>query len=320
MHVSGGQQGFKQLKGASVHRAIRHLLPLLLAAIAAPGFAAEDCGFISSAELDAAFGEFAPWHTMVGGAVGHCSFASDESRPPNLLSFMQQFKPSKAAADQIFNAMREGLDGDHAVTTLSGLGDRAFHYASKNELANNPHTVSIVMQKDKLVVTTMIVLQRPVNETDLANAAQLSRLALRGAGDPAMAHKASSCPWFEEKSLGRLFGGHPHEVQVYGEDSCMAVDKQSRSLLLSVTPLTNGLTLAALRDAGCQTRDLPNLGDDATLSFACAGGNPRAQVSFAANDTAISFTWIPNGSTPSDAETAALIDLASAARRARRSQ
>uniref|UniRef100_UPI0026346236 hypothetical protein n=1 Tax=Dokdonella sp. TaxID=2291710 RepID=UPI0026346236 len=63
--------------------AARSLFLLTLAGTAATAHAAEECGFLPLAEVDRTLTEFAPWHTMVGGAVGHCTFLSDETAPPN---------------------------------------------------------------------------------------------------------------------------------------------------------------------------------------------------------------------------------------------
>lgn len=294
--------------------AVRPLFLLLLAAAASSAHAAEDCGFLPTAEVDRAFAEFAPWHTMVGGAVGHCTFLSDEEAPPNSISFMQQFKPSKADADQIYDGMRQGLAGEYAMKNVPGFGDRAFRYEPKDDEGQGPRSTSITAQKGKLVLTVMLALQRPVTEADVAAAAKLGGFALRGADDAATAKKASTCPWLDEAGLKRLFGGKPHEVQVYGENSCMAADKQSRALLVSAMKTQDGFSLDAMRTPDCQYRDLPELGKDAKLSFACASGNPRAAVGFLANGLAIELTWTAAGAEPGEAEKAALIELAKTAR------
>lgn len=295
--------------------AVRSLLVLSLAG-AATAHAAEECGFLPTSDVDAAFPEFAPWHTMVGGAVGHCTFLSDEGAAPNSVSFMQQFKSSAADAGRVYDGMRQGLSGEYAMTDVAGLGDRAFRYQPKDDATEGPRMTSIVAQKGKLVVTISLVLQRSVQEADVRAAAKLGRSALRGADDAATARKASSCPWLNEAGLTKLFGGKPHEVQVYGENSCMAADRQSRALLVSAMKVQDGFSLEAMRSPDCQYRDLPELGPDAKLSFACASGNPRAGVGFIANDLAIELTWTAAGAEPGEAEKAALVELAKAARAA----
>lgn len=296
--------------------AVRSLLLLSLAGTAATVHAAEECGFLPTSEVDAAFPEFAPWHTMVGGAVGHCTFLSDESAPPNSVSFMQQFKPSAADAGRIYDGMRQGLAGEYVMKDVAGLGERAFRYEPKDDEAEGPRMTSIVAQKGRLVVTISVVLQRAVTDTDVRAAAKLGQSALRGADDPAVARKASSCPWLDEAGLKKLFGGKPHEVQVYGENSCMAADQQSRALLVSAMKTADGFSLDAMRTPDCQYRDLPELGEGAKLSFACKSGNPRAGVGFVANGLAIELTWTAAGTEPGDAEKAALVELAKAARAA----
>ncbi|GEM_PF-3108392 len=296
--------------------AARSLFLLTLAGTAATAHAAEECGFLPLAEVDQTLTEFAPWHTMVGGAVGHCTFLSDETAPPNSVSFMQQFKSSKADADAIFEGMRQGVAEGYATKAVSGLGDRAFRYDSKNDGDRGAHMTSIVTQKGALVVTISLVLQRPVKDADVVAAAKLGQFALRGADDAATARKASTCPWVDAAGLDKLFGGKPHEVQVYGENSCMAVDKQSRVLMVSVQEMPDGLSLDALRGSDCRSRDLPELGQDAKLSFACGSGNPRATVLFAANGHSIDLTWAAAGMEPGEAEKAALVELANYARSA----
>ncbi len=289
---------------------------LTLAGAAATAHAAEECGFLPLAEVDQVLAEFAPWHTMVGGAVGHCTFLSDETAPPNSVSFMQQFKASKADADAIFEGMRQGVAEGHATKAVSGLGERAFRYDSKDDGDEGAHMTSIVTQKGRLVVTVSLVLQRPVEDADVVAATRLGQFALRGADDAATALKASTCPWVDAAGLDKLFGGKPHEVQVYGENSCMAADKQSRVLIVSVQEMPNGLSLDAMRDNDCRTRDLPELGQDAKISFACGSGNPRATVLFAAKGHSIDLTWVAAGTEPGEAEKAALVDLAKHARSA----
>ncbi len=296
--------------------AARSLFLLTLAGTAATVHAAEECGFLATPEVDRSFAEFAPWHTLVGGAVGHCTFLSDESAPPNSVSFMQQFKASKADADQVYDGMRQGLAGDYAITDVSGFGDRAFRYGPKDGGAEGSRTTSIVAQKGKLVVTAMLALQRPVVEADVRAAAKLGQFALRGADDAATARKASTCPWLDEAGLKKLFGGKLHEVQVYGENSCMAADKQSRVLMVSAMKTSDGFSVGAMRSVDCESRDLPELGADAKLSFACRSGNPRAEVGFSANGLALEFTWAAAGTEPSDAEKTALVELATRVRSA----
>lgn len=295
--------------------AARVLLLLSLAGTAATAHSAQECGFLPTSEVDAAFPDSAPWHTMVGGAVGHCTFLSDASAPVNSVSFVQQFKSSAADAGALYDGMRQGLAGKYAMTDVDGLGDRAFRYEPEDG-TEGPRITSIVAQKGKLVVTISLALQRSVKEADVRAAATLGRSALRGADDPAIASKASSCPWLNEAGLSKLFGGKPHEVQVYGENSCMAADKQSRALLVSAMKTADGFSLEAMRTPDCQYRDLPELGDEAKLSFACKSGNPRAGVGFVANGLAIELTWTAAGAEPGEAEKVALVELAKAARAA----
>jgi len=295
--------------------ALRSLLALVFATVAAAAHAAQPCGFLPVSEVDQTFPEFAPWQTMVGGAIGHCTFTSDERKPPNAISFMQQFKTTKADATRVFDAMRKGFAESYAIADVPSIGDRAFRYTSKD----NTHITAIIVQKDKLVVTVQLTLQRAVTDDDVRNAMKLGQIALRGAGDPETARKASTCPWFNEASLNKLFGGKPYEVQVHGENSCMAADtrqKPKRVLLVSALEMSRGFSLNAMRSEDCQYRDLPELGKDARLSFACKDGNPRASVGISAHGLEIDFKWVPAGVEPSDADKAALIELANYVRSA----
>ncbi|WP_220814814.1 hypothetical protein [Pseudomonas paralcaligenes] len=128
-----------------------------------------------------------------------------------------------------------------------------------------------------------------------------------------MQRKAATCPWFDESSLKKLFGGTPYEVQVHGENSCMALDKQSRVLLLSAMEARGSLSPDVLRAGDCQTRDVPELDKEAKLSFTCKSGNPRAETSFVENGLVIQLTWAA-GVEPGEAEKTALIELAKSAR------
>ena len=293
---------------------LRSLFALLLAVVGVGAQAAEDCGFLPTTMVNEAFAEFAPWSTVVGGAVGHCSFASDESAPPNLIAFMQQFKPTKAAASAVYDGMRQGLAANHVMREVIGLGDRAYRYEPKGNTAKGSRTSFIVAQKDRLVLTVKLTLQEAVTEDEVQAAARLAHVALRGANDPETLRKASSCPWFDDGGLTQLFGGKTYEVQVHGENSCMAADKQSRVLLLWALKDSGADLLDALHTGSCQTRNVPELGKDAKLSFACQGGRPRAATGFTENGVVIQLTWAPAGKEPSDTEKAALLALAKSAR------
>lgn len=277
--------------------------------------AAEDCGWLATSEVDKAFAEFAPWHTMVGGAVGHCTFLSDERAPPNSISFIQQFKSSAAEAGNLYQAMRQNVSGDHVTKDVPGLGERAFRYDAKDAVSQAPGLTSIMAQQGKLIVTISLLLQRPVTAADVQAAVRLGKAALQGADNPDVARQASRCPWLDEPGLNKLFGGKPHQVQVYGENSCMASDQQSRALVVSAIEMQDGFSRDALRSPDCQSRALPELGEDATLSFACKSGNPRASVGFSSKGLAIELTWAP-GAEPGEAEKTALIGLAQHARSA----
>jgi hypothetical protein len=290
-------------------------LALILAIAATSVQAAEDCGFLPTSKVNETFAEFAPWRTMVGGAVGHCTFLSDERALPNsVISFIQQFKSSKADANDLYENMRRGLVDEYIVKDMKGLGDRTFRYELKDDGAQGSRMTSIVAQKDSLVITVTLNLHRAVTEADVRAAATLGQFALRGANDKETRRKASACPWFDESGLKRLFGGKPYEVQVFGENSCMASDKQSRVLLLSAIKARNGLSSDMLRARDCQTRDVPELGKDAKLSFACKSGNPRAETGFDENGLVIQLTWNAANTEPGEAEKAALIELAKSAR------
>ncbi|WP_028605785.1 hypothetical protein [Ottowia thiooxydans] len=293
---------------------LHSLLALCLATGAVGAHAAEDCGFLPTEMVEEAFAKFVPWRTLVGGAVGHCSFASNARAAPNIISFMQQFKPSKAEASTVYDEMRRALAGDYIQKEMKGLGDRAFRYDPKDSGQQGSRTSIIVTQKDKLVMTVTLSLQAAVTEDDLRAAAQLGQFALRGANDPETLRKASTCPWFDEGGLKRLFGGKAYEVQVHGENSCMATDKQSRVLLLSALKARGTEMQDTLHAGDCQIRSVPELASDAKLSYACKGGNPRAATGFAVNGTVIQLTWAPAGVEPSEADRAALVELAKSAR------
>jgi hypothetical protein len=290
-------------------------LALILTVAATTVHAAEDCGFLPTSKVDETFAEFAPWHTMVGGAIGHCTFLSNKRALTNSVSFIQQFKSSKADANGVYESMRRGLaDDEYRVKDMKDLGDRAFRYEPKDGDAQGLYMTSIVAQKGQLVITVTLNLQRAVTEADVRAAATLGQFALRGANDKETRRKASACPWFDESGLKRLFGGKPYEVQVFGENSCMASDKQLRVLLLSAVKARDGLSPDMLRARDCQTRDIPELGKGAKLSFACKSGNPRAETSFVENGLVIQLTWNAANTEPGEAAKAALIELAKSAR------
>lgn len=298
-------------------RSLRRLLVAAVSVVAFSSYAGQDCGFIPTSSVNEAFAEFGPWRPMVGGAVGACSFASDPRAAPNSLSVMQQFKSSKAEANRVYDAMRQGLVGNVAaknVRDVKALGDRAFRYETTTAGEKASRMVSITSQKGPLVMTVLLSLQRPVTDADVQAATKLGELALLGANDATTQREASTCPWLDAGGLKRLFGGRRHEVQVHGEYSCMASDARARVLVVSVLPVRDEGALKAMLSKDCQSREVPELGAGAMLTFACKKGNPRAEASFVQNGRMFRLTWTSASAEPREEEKAALIELANGAR------
>ena len=148
-----------------------------------------------------------------------------------------------------------------------------------------------------------------MTDGDIKVAESLGQFALRDADDPEMFRKASSCPWVDDVRLKKLFGGRPYGMQVFGEKSCMATDKR-RTLMISVSELSSGISVERLRSEGCDSHKLLEIGKNGVLSFSCKGGNPRASIDFEMNGLEISMAWWSKEEEPGDTEKAALVEAA----------
>ena len=72
-----------------------------------PPLAAEDCGWLPTADVGAALPAFAPWSVMVGGTAGSCKFVS-RGGPPNIFGANQMVKPRRRAASFVRVCARDG--------------------------------------------------------------------------------------------------------------------------------------------------------------------------------------------------------------------
>src|SRR5262249_26073459 len=85
----------------------------ILLSVSSP-LAAEECGWLSTKEVDAALPAFAPWSVMVGGAAGSCKFLG--SGPGgNVFGANQMIKASPAQAASGVRGMRPEMEKSYTV-------------------------------------------------------------------------------------------------------------------------------------------------------------------------------------------------------------
>lgn len=293
------------------------LAPLaLLLAMLPFAAAAEDCGWLPTAKLDAAFPQHAPWEVMVGGAAGSCKFASDGTRPANIFGANQMIKASPAEAESFVASLRGTMAKSYVVAPYPALGKAAFTYRPKPGSGLEDRSIYFVAHEKQVAVIASLVLQQPVTPAATQAAEGLVRAALAIGSDPAALAAASDCPWFDTTLLKQLLPGKGFSAQAYGSNSCMA-QADGRAVIVSIHAASDAAVLGPATGRGCTTEPVAALGAQGSMSYACSGGRPNAKVRMVAGAHYVEYAYAP-GREPTVAERALLVTMAAQAQAAQR--
>lgn len=266
--------------------------------------AAEECEWLEKSKVDQAFPEYAPWQTMVGGAVGSCKFTSNPTQFINIFSVNQMVRSSAADAEKAARSTRTEVLKSYQVEAVPNLGKQGFRYWSKDNL----RLLSFVGHQKNILVTGSLYMQGEVTKAQAETAVKLlSNNAFSLIDDPKQLAAATHCRYFDQSLLERLLPSKNRQQNVFGSTSCIAYSDE-KMLKLDIVK-TDQSMLSNLSSQNCTTVSMPNLGKLATLSYGCSKGKPRAQVNFAADGNVFMLSWITTKE-PSEAERTTLIKLA----------
>jgi hypothetical protein len=290
----------------------------LLAALACASLScaasAEECGWLPTEQVDAAFPQYAPWGVMVGGAAGSCKFASDPTRPANVFGANQMVKASPAEAEQFVASLRGSMAKSYVVAPYPQLGKAAFTYRPKPGSGLEDRTIYFVAHDAQVAVIASLLLQEPITPAATEAGAGLVRAALAIGGDPAALAAAGDCPWFDTALLKQLLPGKGFSAQAFGSNSCMA-QADGQAVIVSIRAAADA-GLARGGD-GCTTVPAVALGAQGSLSYDCKGGRPHAKVGMLAGAHFVEYSYAP-GREPTETERALLVTLAAKAQAAAR--
>ena len=291
---------------------LRSVLFALLALFAVRAFGQDDCAIVSPEALDQIFPEHAPWGVMSGG-TGRCKFHSDESRPINFASIVQDIKGSQAEAEEVLtklrgNAAKQGF----VVESVPSLGKNAFSYRSASPEPAFSGTMYFVSNDKNVVVLAWLSMQKPVHPTYVEGGIRFARAGLGIGGNTAAQAAVKDCPWFTNATLQKLLPGPGFKAQSYGENSCKA-EAGDRVVIATIMAAADADLLQKATGATCKSEPVPALGAKGLMRYGCTGGNPNARVSMVAGAHYVEYAFAP-GREPTAAERALLIELAEKAR------
>jgi hypothetical protein len=114
--------------------------------------------------------------------------------------------------------------------------------------------------------------QGEVNDVLVGKGAKIIELALLTSQDERLAQKASECRLLPRNELTTLFGKAP-QVQVFGENSCIATDGERSLLLTNLEVDAPQEFMERARGDDCQHARVEDMGEGASISFGCQTGH-----------------------------------------------
>ena len=282
------------------------LAVIALAGICSVAAAAEDCGWLPAGKLDEAFPEHGPWSTLVGGKVGSCKFTSDSRRPPNIFGANQMVKSSAAEAEEFVRGLKSSIAESYDVEPAPALGKEGFRYRPKGAEADR--SLFFVAHRKKVAVLGSMTFQKAITAAEVKAGEVLAGAALAVADDEEAIAAATNCPWLDPKLIRQLLPGEDFSENVFGSKSCMA-NAAGAVVILSIVEDASAELMAARSDSGCTSQPLPQLGEVASIQYACTTGNPRASVRFLSRSKMFDVSLVP-AQEPTAAERALLVKLA----------
>jgi len=280
----------------------------LLLLLSALPLAAEECGWLSTKEVDAALPAFAPWSVMVGGAAGSCKFLS--TGLPNVFGANQMVKASAKEAADFVRGLRPEMEKSYTVAPAKDIGAEGFTYRPRDG-ALSDRSIYFVGHEGRIAVIASLTLQKAVTAEDIAGATKLVRAALAIDKDPAALAAATSCPWFDTAVLRKLLPGEGFSQQSFGSNSCMAQAGGS-VVIVSIVATRDPASIRRPSGGGCKTAAVAALGPDGEIAWACEGGRPHAKVSYVNDNRLVEYAFTPDRE-PTEKERALLIELAKSA-------
>ena len=280
-----------------------------LSLLLAPPLAAEECGWLPTADVDAALPAFAPWSVMVGGAAGSCKFLGSGGGA-NVFGANQMVKASPAQAASFVSGLRPEMAKSYTVAPAKDIGAEGFTYRPKDDPLDD-RSIFFVGHGGRIAVISSLTLSVPVTPEHVAGATKLVRAALAIGDKPEVLAAATSCPWFDTAVLKKLLPGKDFNQQSFGSNSCMA---QAGGSVVMVTVVTarDPASIANAGGGGCTSEPVPSLGPAGGTAWACQGGRPHAKVSYVDGNRLVEYAFTP-GREPTEKERALLIELAKSA-------
>lgn len=277
---------------------------------ASPPLAAEECGWLSTKEVDAALPSFAPWSVMVGGAAGSCKFIGD-GPGANVFGANQMIKASPAQAAGVVRGMRPEMEKSYTVAPAKDLGTEAFTYRPK-DAPHDDRSIFFVAHEGRIAVIASLTLAVPVSAEHVAGAKKLVHAALAIEKDPAAMAAVADCPWFVTAVLEKLLPGAGFNQQRFGSNSCLA-QAAGDAVTVTIVDAQDPVSIMGAGSGGCTGEPVAALGPEAKV-WVCQGGRPHAKVSYVKGDRLIEYAFAPGKERlPTAAERALLIELATKA-------
>jgi hypothetical protein len=270
--------------------------------------AAEKCEWLDLARLNQAVPGTA-WKLDSGG-TGACSFSGNKSQ--SSFGYSQTVDPSAANAEESVRSSRQTIAETDHVDALPALGKEGFSYSPKSDKGVvNKSSVFFFGYRNSIEISGYLNLKQPVTPAQRDAAAKLlyASMAVVATDSKALA-KATDCPYLDSALVKRLLPFDNLSVAVPGPTSCVAFAEGN---VISVSVMSGAnLDEAAhnmMTDNGCKVEPLPQLSDAAGISYACNGGNPRAQILSVVGGRMFDLTFVPKKE-PSAEQRALLIQLA----------
>lgn len=151
------------------------LMMFALAAFVMSPAHAQECPWMTTGEVDAAFPERAPWEVLAGG-VGRCKFVSDPSRPSSSFSLTQIMQADAGAAAAYVETTGKGMAGSYAVTAQPALGPKGV--AVREQGGSPGRMLTLIGHADRVVVMAQLSFFEGVGEAETAAALKMAQRTL----------------------------------------------------------------------------------------------------------------------------------------------
>ena len=289
---------------------LRRILAVSFLLLLSTPLLAEECGWLSTKEVDAALPAFAPWSVMVGGAAGSCKFLGTGDGAI-VFGANQMIKGDAAQAAKFVRGMRPEMEKSYTVAPAKDLGAEAFTYRPKDDPLDD-RSIFFVAHDGRIAVIASLTLTGPVTAEHIAGASKLVHAALAIDKNPAAIAAATECPWFVTSVLKKLLPGAGFNQQRFGNNSCLA-QAAGDAVTVTIVAAQDPATIMGAGSGGCTGEPVPALGPEAKV-FVCEGGRGHAKVSYVSGSRLIEYAFSPaKERVPTAAERALLVELATKA-------